>query len=90
MAYSTEEQRNQVAAWERALHGDREAERQLRCSDCGRTTRAHDWPYCSFHASKRALLAFFERDDDDDDDNNDDDISGGHLVPTLRLMPGAA
>lgn len=88
MPYSTEQQREQIAAWERALHGDRDAERHLCCADCGRKTRTHDWPYCSFHASKRALLTLFERDDNDNDDNDDDDISGGHRVPSLRLQFG--
>ena len=63
MAFTPEQQREQVAAWERSLHGDDEASRYLRCVDCGRFAQVHDWPYCGFHASKRAILAFFERDD---------------------------
>lgn len=89
MAYSEEEQHEQIAAWERAVRGDREAARELRCVDCGRKAKPHDWPYCSFHASKRAIIEFFQHRDDDDDDD-DDNISGGHLVPSLRLQGGVA
>jgi hypothetical protein len=91
MAFTPEQQREQVAAWERSLHGDDEASRHLRCVDCGRFAQVHDWPYCGFHASKRAILAFFERDDSQDDDDDDDDkISGGHPVrPSFRLQLGS-
>jgi|GEM_PF-1901334 hypothetical protein len=90
MAYSEEEQHEQIAAWERAVRGDREAARLLRCVECGRSAKPHDWPYCSFHASKHAIIEFFRSRDDDDDDDDDDDISGGHLIPSLRLLGGLA